>query len=174
MDAADDGHLLRRGLKIGFQPGHLKRIKTGVDSVLGLALDDSVAVESDEMYAAKVERVVCTAEAIVKELARILVVKGDVVIARTGMKRHFELPGAVKIGLAGIGIEAHISHIPHERGLSGVDLGDGFSKLGDGDLASLDMNIRDESDVKITNGARIGRFDSRSTAGCPKACHGRK
>ena len=74
VDAADNGPLLRHSFKIGFEPCHLVRIEAGVDSVFALALDDSVAVESDKVYAAKVKIVVCRAETIVKELSWICVV----------------------------------------------------------------------------------------------------
>ncbi len=50
--------MLRRGFKIGSQPGNLAWFETGVDGVSALAADDCVAVERYEVYAAKVKRIV--------------------------------------------------------------------------------------------------------------------
>jgi len=105
-------------------------IETGVDGIFTLTIDDFVAVECDEVYAAKVKRVVCRTKAIIKELARVCVVQGDIVITWTGMKRHLELLDTIEIGLARVGVEAHVAHVPNECRFEGVDLGNGSAEFG--------------------------------------------
>ena len=165
VNTADDRDMTWNGLKIGSEPGHLARIETGVDGVFTLALDDGIAVERNEVDAAKVKGVIRRAEASVKELAGIGIIQGDIVIAGTGMKRHLELLNTIKVSLARIGVEAHIPHVPYKRRLEGVDLGDGLAEFGDSDFASLDVNVSNKGDVEVASIPRIEPSDNRSATG---------
>ena len=72
-------------------------------------------------------------------------------IAGTSPKRHLELLNTIKIGLARIGVEAHVPHVPYERGLEGVDFGNRAFKLGYRDLTLFDVNVGNKSKIEIAS-----------------------
>ncbi len=90
------------------------------------------------------------------------------------MKWHLELFDTIEVGLARVGVETHVAHVPYECRIEGVELGNGFAEFGGGEFASLDMNVSNERNVEVANVPRLGHTDGRCVAGCAKACHSRE
>ena len=88
------------------------------------------------------------------------------------MKRHSELLDTLEIGIARVGIQAHVAHVPNKCRLEGVDLGNGSAEFGDGKAAPLNMNISDKGNVKVANVPCVGPGDGGYVVGCAEACHG--